>query len=86
MHEERFTTTCNRPGCEAWLDQGGPDPERDELPDTVRCTEGHTFPILERRTVPGGHAYKLGPEVRGVHQTFVQGFHRRPPWDPVEPL
>jgi hypothetical protein len=51
------------------------------LPDVVRCTEGHTFPILKRRTVPGGqHAYKLGPEDRGAHQMLVQGFHRIPPW------
>jgi hypothetical protein len=82
MHKERFTTTCNRPGCEAWLDQGGPDLQH-ELPDTVRCTKGHTFPMLERRTAPGGHhAYKLGPEDGGTpHQTLVQGFHRRPPWE-----
>jgi hypothetical protein len=82
VQEERFTTTCNRPGCEASLEEGGPDPQRDELPNTVRCTKGHTFPMLERRTAPGGeHAYKLGPEDRGAHQTFVQGFHRRRPWE-----
>jgi len=82
MHEERFTTTCNRLGCEAPLEEGGPDPQRDELPDTVRCTKGHTFPMLERKTAPAGqHEYKLGPENRGAHQTFVQGFHNSPPWE-----
>jgi hypothetical protein len=52
------------------------------LPDTVRCTQGHTFPMLERKTAPGGqHEYKLGRENRGAHQTFVQGFHNSPPWE-----
>jgi len=77
VHEERFTATCNRPGCGAPLEEGGPDPQRDELPETVRCTNGHTFAILERSTA----AYKLGTEVRGAHPTFVQGFHRTPPWE-----
>jgi hypothetical protein len=85
MHKERFTTTCNRPDCNAFLDQAGPDPQRDELSDTVRCIMGHTFPILARRTAPGGkHAYELGPEVKGApHLTVVQGFHRRAPWEPL---
>ena len=77
MHKETFTATCNRPGCDAPLEEGGPDPERDEVPDTVRCTNGHTFAILECRTA----ADKLGPEDRSAHPTFVQGFHRRPPWE-----
>ncbi len=88
MHKERFTTICNRPDCEASLDQGGLDPQREELPDTVRCTMGHTYPVLERRSAPGGqHAYQLGPEDRRApHLMLVLGFHRRPPWDPVEPV
>jgi hypothetical protein len=73
MLEPRFTTTCNRPDCQAWLVseigpyQVGPDPPGDEKPDAIRCAEGHTFPVLERMTAPGGqHAYKLGPEGKGA--------------------
>ena len=74
MREARFTTTCNRPDCEAWLDQVGSDRKRDEKPDVVQCANGHTFQVLERRTASGGQqAYKLGPEVTGVRFAARQG-------------
>jgi hypothetical protein len=74
MREAGLTTTCNRPGCGAWLDQVEPDPQRDQRPDAVRCAKGHIFPVLERRTAPGGqHAYKLGPEDTGARFAARRG-------------
>ena len=69
VYTPKFTTTCNRPDCESRLVsevgryQAGHDPRGDEKPDAVRCASGHAFPVLDRRSGPGGyHSYKLGPE------------------------
>lgn len=58
------TSTCPASDCAGTIVPIGPyqgDPGA--MPERMRCTEGHEFPVLERDTTSGGQTrYRLGPQ------------------------